>query len=210
MTLVPSLPPCVILAGGRSSRMGGNKALVMLGGLTLLDRIVARISPQVVAIALNAGRDWVDGHDLRRLSDTLPGQLGPLAGVLAALRDTAIHHPDATHVLTVPTDSPFLPADLAARLGAAVSGGDTIVIASSGSEQHPIVALWPVALADELEEWILKDNKRRVRDFQRRYRLEEVIFPLIETPLGPFDPFLNVNTPAELAVAERWLETLQR
>lgn len=210
MTFAASLPPCVILAGGRSSRMGSNKALATLGGLTLLSHIVARIGPQASAVALNATSDWIDIHDLRRVADTLPGQLGPLAGVLAALRDTAIHHPGATHVLTVPTDGPFLPVDLVARLADASSDGQTVAIASSGGEQHPVVALWPVALADDLQNWILKDDKRRVRDFQRRYPLAEVIFPLVETMIGPFDPFLNVNTPEELAAAEHWLAALGR
>jgi molybdopterin-guanine dinucleotide biosynthesis protein A len=210
MTFAASPPPCVILAGGRSSRMGSNKALATLGGLTLLSHIVARIAPQAGAVALNATADWEDGNGLRRVPDTLPGQLGPLAGVLAALRDTAIHHPGATHVLTVPTDGPVLPPDLVARLTGASGDGQTIAIASSNGEQHPIVALWPVALADELEDWIVKDDTRRVRDFQRRYPLAEVIFPLIETAVGPFDPFLNVNTPEDLAAAEHWLEALSR
>jgi molybdopterin-guanine dinucleotide biosynthesis protein A len=209
MTLAHPLHPCVILAGGRSSRMGSNKALAMLGGTTLLAQIVARLAPQVSAISLNAAPGWADDHDLRRVADTLPGQLGPLAGVLAALRDTAIHHPSASHVLTVPVDGPFLPNDLASRLGASADGS-TIVIASSGGEQHPVVALWPRTIADELEDWIIKDDKRRVRDFQRRYPLAEVIFPLVETAVGPFDPFLNVNTPEQLTEAEHWLEALSR
>jgi len=210
MTLAPSMPPCVILAGGRSSRMGSNKALATLGGLPLLSHVVARVAPQASAIALNAASGWVDGTELRRVPDTLPGQLGPLAGVLAAMRDTITRHPDASHVLAVPTDGPFLPTDLMARLAASTDSGQTVVIASSAGEQHPVVALWPVAIADELEDWLLKDDKRRVRDFQRRYPLAEVIFPLVETAIGPFDPFLNVNTPDELAAAEHWLQALGR
>ena len=193
MTIAAPSPPCVILAGGRSRRMGSNKSLATLGGLTLLSHIVARIAPQASAIALNATSDWADDNGLRRIADTLPGQMGPLAGVLAALRDTAVHHPGSTHVLTLPTDGPFLPSDLVARLVDASGDGKTIVIASSKGEQHPVVALWPLAIADELEDWILKDEKRRVRDFQRRYPLAEVIFPLLETAIGPFDPFLNVK-----------------
>ena len=208
MTFALTAPPCVILAGGRSSRMGTNKTLVKLGGLTLLAYIVARITPQAGAVALNAAPGWSDDHNLRRVADTLPGQLGPLAGVLAALRDTAIHYPDATHVLTVPTDGPFLPADLLERLAAIDGDPQTIAIASSGGEQHPVVALWPVALADDLEAWLLKDDKRRVRDFQRHYPVAEVIFPLVETTVGPLDPFLNVNTPADLVAAEHWLQVL--
>lgn len=206
--MTPDTPalPCVILAGGRSSRMGSNKALVPLGGLPMLSHVVARLTPQTSAIALNANADWADDSGLRRIADTLPDQLGPLAGVLAAMRDTAANHPDAKLVLTVPIDCPFLPTDLVQRLSAARSGERTIAIASSSGEQHPIVALWPVSLADELEEWIIKDDKRRVRDFQRRYPLAEAIFPLAETGGGALDPFFNINTPEQLAIAERWAE----
>ncbi len=202
--------PCVILAGGRSSRMGSNKALATVGGVPLIAHIVARMTPQSSEVAVNAPLDFEGGDGLRRVPDTLPGQLGPLAGVLAAMRDTEANHPAASHVLTVPTDGPFLPTDLMARLADARHDGQTIAIASSSGEQHPIVALWPVSLADELERWILSDGKRRVRDFQRRYPLAEVIFPLIQTENGTIDPFLNVNTPEELAAAELWLQALHR
>lgn len=210
--MTPDIPalPCVILAGGRSSRMGSNKSLAVLGGLPLMAHIVARLAPQTSAIALNASADWTDDCGLRRIPDTLPDQPGPLAGVLAAMRDTATNHPDTRHVLTVPTDCPFLPTDLVERLIDARRGEKTVAIASSAGEQHPIVALWPVSLADELEAWILKDDKRRVRDFQRRYPLAEAIFALAETGHGSLDPFFNINTPEQLAIAERWSEARLR
>lgn len=198
--------PCVILAGGLSRRMGTNKALVTLGGKTLLAHIIDRISPQATAIALNAENDWTDDAGLRRVPDTLPGKLGPLAGVLAAMRDTASHHPDATHVLTIPTDAPLLPADLMERLAAAIDSPETIAVAKSASTLHPVVALWPVALADALETWIVTDEKRRVRHFMQQQQMIEVDFPLVETAIGAYDPFLNINTPEELAAAEKWLE----
>lgn len=128
--------PCVILAGGRSSRMGSNKALATVGGVPLIAHIVARMTPQSSEVAVNAPLDFEGGEGLRRVPDTLPGQLGPLAGVLAAMRDTEANHPAASHVLTVPTDGPFLPTDLMARLADARHDGQTIAIASSSGEQH--------------------------------------------------------------------------
>ena len=205
---VPETPafPCVILAGGLSRRMGTNKSLVRLGGMTLLDHIIERLSPQASAIALNGDMEWREPSGLRRVPDTFSDKLGPLAGILAAMRDTAAHHPAATHVLTVPTDAPLLPSDLMTRLVAAIDGKGSIAVASSDGNLHPVVGLWPVALADDLETWIVTDEKRRVRHFLQRHRTIEVIFPTIETPAGRFDPFLNINTPEELAAAEKWLE----
>jgi molybdopterin-guanine dinucleotide biosynthesis protein A len=198
--------PCVILAGGLSRRMGTNKSLVRLGGRTLLEHIVERLSPQAGAMALNGDRDWHEPSGLRRVPDTFSEKLGPLAGILAAMRDTASHHPAATHVLTVPTDAPLLPADLMARLAAAVTSTRSIAVASSDGNLHPVVGLWPLALADNLEAWIVTDEKRRVRHFLQRHQAIEVDFPVVETPVGRFDPFLNLNTPEELAAAEKWLE----
>ena len=104
-------PPAVILAGGLARRMGGgDKLLLKLGGLTLLDHIVERLTPQVSSIAINAN------GDPRRfpypvIADSLPGVSGPLAGVQAAL----VHAQGNPCVLTVSGDTPFLPADLVAR-----------------------------------------------------------------------------------------------
>lgn len=198
--------PCVILGGGLSRRMGTNKSLVRLGGSTLLEHIVNRISPQAIAIALNGDTDWSEPSGLRRIPDTFAEKLGPLAGILSAMRDTAFHYPEASHVLTVPTDAPLLPPDLMARLAAAIDGTGSIAVASSDGTLHPVVGLWPVALADDLDRWILTDEKRRVRHFLQRHRAITVDFPVIETSAGLFDPFLNINTPEELAAAEKWLE----
>lgn len=198
--------PGVVLAGGLSRRMGQNKALVRLGGTTMLQHIVARIGPQTSALALNADDHWDDMAGLRHVPDTLPGKLGPLAGILAAMRDTISHHPAATHVLTVPTDAPLLPKKLMEKLAEAIELESTIAVARSADTLHPVAALWPVSLADDLEHWIVTDEKRRVRHFLDRHGAIEVDFPLVETARGRYDPFLNINTPDELAAAETWLE----
>ncbi|PZM13071.1 molybdenum cofactor guanylyltransferase MobA [Rhizobium tubonense] len=206
----PKTIPGVILAGGRSSRMGRNKAIADLGGESLLARIKARISPQVSALALNADPDWPEALGLRLIPDTIPGKAGPLAGVLAALRDTAASHPQATYVVTVPIDSPFLPEDLVSSLAASLDGAQAIAIATSQDRDHPVFGLWPVAIADELENWLLADEKRRMRDFLARHTVRRVEFEMIETTHGALDPFFNVNTPDDLKEAEQWLQVLPR
>jgi molybdopterin-guanine dinucleotide biosynthesis protein A len=200
--------PAVILAGGRSSRMGLNKAFVEIGGVTMLARIADRIAEQTITVSLNADPDWPETKDLRIVSDTIRGKAGPLAGILAAMRDTAVAQPMATHVATVPIDSPFFPRDLLKRLAEAPEGPDEIAIASSGGRDHPVFGLWPVSIADDLETWLADPDHRRVHDFLLRHAVTEVDFPLIETSVGPFDPFFNVNTPKDILAAEKWLEVL--
>jgi len=206
----PTEIPPFLLAGGRSSRMGVNKALVPLDGQRLLTRVAQRIGQrQKVPVALNADADFPDPAGLPLVPDTLPGKLGPLAGVLAALRQATAHHPLTTHIVTVPIDSPFFPLDLVARLAEAIDGRDEIAIATSLGREHPVFGLWPISIADDLETWILTDEKRRVRDFLARHPVRAVDFPVMDTPLGALDPFFNINTPDELAAAERWLAALE-
>lgn len=202
--------PVVLLAGGRSSRMGANKAFVLLGGESLLARITARIAKrQTHAVALNADADWPDVMGLRLVPDKIPGKLGPLAGVLAAMQDTALRYPQVSHVATIPIDSPFFPPDLLNRLAASVQGRADIAIATSFDRDHPVFGLWPVSTAADLETWIVTDAKRRVRDFLARHTVRRVEFSAVETPIGPLDPFFNVNTPADLMDAEKWLAALE-
>ena len=109
----------LLLAGGQSRRMGGgDKALRLLGGISLLDRVIARLRPQVEALVLNANGDPARfaGFGLPVVADSVPDFAGPLAGVLAGLDWAAAHRPDCEFVVSVATDAPFLPHDLVARL----------------------------------------------------------------------------------------------
>lgn len=206
--LPPGLPPGLILAGGKSSRMGTVKAFLTIGGDTLLGHIARRLSPQVCAITLNAPEDFSNPLGLPLLPDRLGGQAGPLAGVLSGLRDMQDRGTAASRLLTVPSDSPFLPADLVARLRAGTADPDTIVIAASEGRNHPVFGLWPVSIADDLEAWLADPDNRRITAFLRRHRTVTVEFPTIGTSRGPLDPFFNINTPEELEEARRFAEEL--
>lgn len=204
--------PGVILAGGLSSRMGQDKARIRLGGLSLIDRAARRLRPQVSALAVNANGPvlFEEGRELPVFADLDASRSGPLGGVLAALDHARRFHPEASHVATVPTDSPFFPVDLVARLAEAVDRPERIVAASSASGPHPVFALWPVALMDDLAAWLAGGGALRVRSYLERHQAREVAFPAVETPRGAFDPFFNINTPDDLDAAENWLWILER
>src|SRR4029077_15450273 len=107
----------LLLAGGLSRRMGGgDKALRLLGGYSLLERVIDRMRPQVSALVLNANGDPARfaGFGLPVVADSIPDFAGPLAGILAGLDWAAEHRPDCPLVASVATDAPFLPADLSA------------------------------------------------------------------------------------------------
>jgi molybdopterin-guanine dinucleotide biosynthesis protein A len=200
--------PGLVLAGGLSRRMGTNKATVMLGNEPLLSHVVRRIAPQVSDVAINAANGWAESFGLPLLPDTVNGHAGPLAGVLAGMRHFQNHHARKSHFLTVPADSPFFPEDLVDRL-CEHKAEDAIVIAASSGQLHPVFALWPVALADDLEEWLKNDANRRIRAYLARHVTIGIAFPPLETAKGSLDPFFNINTPDELALARSYLESME-
>lgn len=206
MTTAPL--PGLILAGGLSRRMGSNKALSLLGGEPLLSRVIRRIAPQVSHLVLNAPAGWAEAFGLPLVPDTKAGHAGPLAGVLAGMRHMAETVPQASHFLTVPADSPFFPDDLASRLLDHVTADDSIVIAASSGQVHPVFGLWPVSIADDLEHWLLNEENRRIRSFLARHASLGVSFPPVESLSGSIDPFFNINTPDELSKAEIFLKSM--
>lgn len=207
----PEAFPGVILAGGLSSRMGANKALVRLGGVPLLELAADRLRPQVSTLSISANDPLpaLSGFTGQVFPDLQGMRSGPLGGILAALADARLRHPSASHVATVPTDSPFFPLDLVDRLAAATDGADRIVVACSSGGLHPVFGLWPLALADDLAEWLRSGQSLRLRAWLDRHGAAEVRFGDLETRRGPLDPFFNINTPDDLATAETWLRTLE-
>jgi len=192
-------PIGILLAGGLATRMGGgDKSLRLLCGKPILAHVIARIRPQVAALALNANGDpaRLAEWGLAVVPDAIPDFPGPLAGIHAGMVWARAHHPGATDIVSVPTDTPFLPADLIDRLLAARGDADIAVAASAG-QPHPVVALWPVRLADQLHRLVTQEGMRRVTDFARRHTVAYADFPV-----GTIDPFLNINRPVDLEQAE--------
>jgi molybdopterin-guanine dinucleotide biosynthesis protein A len=191
----------VLLAGGLSRRMGGgDKCLRPLAGRTILARIIERALPQVAALLLNANGDTArfGTYGLPVRSDVVAGFPGPLAGVLTGMAWARECLPQAAWLASFASDAPFLPRDLVARLETArAAEAAEIACARSGGQSHPVFALWPVALMDELRRALVEENIRKVDVWTARYRLIEVEFAT-----APVDPFFNTNRPEDLAEAE--------
>ena len=191
----------VILAGGRSRRMGGgDKGLLDLGGKPMLAHVVDSLKPQVGRIIINANGEprRFAAWSLPVVPDTVGEFAGPLAGVLAGMRWSLTHAPEARFIVTAAGDAPLLPRDLAHRLLAALAPGKAVIaLAQSLGELHPVIGLWPVALADDLEAQ-LAAGIRKVLHFTRRHGTIAVEFPPVRLCGVDIDPFFNANTPAEL------------
>jgi molybdopterin-guanine dinucleotide biosynthesis protein A len=195
-------PAGVILAGGLARRMGGgDKPLRLVGGQTILERVIASVGPQCGALALNANGDPArfESFSLPVVADSVEGFAGPLAGVLAGM-DFAQGR-GADWLLSAAADCPFLPHDLVARLAQARDAqGADIVVATSGGQAHPVIALWRVALRDDLRRALVDEGLRKIDGFTARY-----VCAHVDWPDAPVDPFFNANAPEDLEAAERAL-----
>ena len=194
--------PGVILAGGRATRMGGgDKGLRVVAGERLLDRVIARLRPQCGAMAINANGDPARFAEfgLPVLADSLPDHPGPLAGVLAGFDWAAALGAEA--IVTVAADTPFFPTDLVVRLRDAAGPSGLTLAASRDAEgklwQHPTFGLWPVALREDLRT-ALDGGLRKIVRWTDRHGAG-----VAEFASDPFDPFFNINTPEDIAEAER-------
>ena len=198
----------VLLAGGRSRRMGGgDKCLRQLGEATILEHVVARARPQAATLVLNANGDpgRFAAIGLPTVADVVEGFAGPLAGVLTGMEWARAQRPDCPWIATIATDTPFFPADLVARmLGVVEHVGAELACASSGGRAHPVFGLWPVRLADELRAAMIEEGIRKVDVWTARHGLVEVPFAT-----DPVDPFFNTNRPEDLAEAERLLRAIR-
>jgi molybdopterin-guanine dinucleotide biosynthesis protein A len=203
----------VLLAGGLSRRMGGgDKCLRPLAGRTMLEHVIARLEPQVAALVLNANGDPARfaAFALPVVADPIEGFVGPLAGVLAGMRFAAGRGPSARFVAAAATDTPFLPQDLVAGLRATGEGReDRVVLAASSGGLHPVYGLFPVALADDLEA-ALRAGVRKVLDWTDRHDRRTASFPDLQAAARLIDPFLNANSPEELAEAEEIARSLAK
>ncbi|MFN4140598.1 molybdenum cofactor guanylyltransferase [Aestuariivirga sp.] len=185
----------VIVAGGRSSRMGREKVLERVGGRTILERIVSLLREQadIVVINANGNEERFAETGLPVIRDIRPDVGTPLAGLHTALSFAASEGFDA--VLTVPSDSPFLPTDLVSRLA---GEGRSAAIAASSGQAHYLTGLWSPALLQLAEQVMAEPRPPRVQDWAKRCQAA-----IVEWSAVPYDPLLNVNTPEELAEANR-------
>jgi len=190
----------LVLAGGLARRMGGgDKSRLRIGSATILHRVLACIGPQCNRMIINANGDPARFADtgLAVVADSVPDFAGPLAGILAGLDWAAANAPNCEWLLSVPGDCPFLPKNLVARLHEArLAAGAPLACARSGEWRHPVVAIWPVDLREDLRRALVVDGLRKIEIWTARHGVA-----IAAWPAEPVDPFFNVNTPEDAARA---------
>ncbi len=194
-----------ILGGGLARRMNGvDKSLLQLSGRPLLSHVRERLASQCEGVILNANGDLTRFGDLDMpiVPDSVSGYPGPLAGILAALEWASLHRPTIEWVVSVPADTPLIPTDLVRRLHESrQEEGQRLACASSGSQDHFVIGLWPVWLRYDLRQSLVETEIRRVESWARLHGMTRT-----EWPMTPSDPFFNINTPEDLAKARSFIE----
>ena len=206
-------PAGVILAGGRSSRMGGlSKALLPLNDEPLLTHVVRRLRPQLGSLLLSTeGPDSdLESFALPLVPDLLPGYRGPLTGLCSALHylaEEARNTNGGTHkawdggLVLCPCDAPFIPPDLVERLVSAAEGNPKpVVVASYEGYLQPTFSLWQSHHLPVIHDAVVKRG-----DGGLKYMLRSLPHVIVEWVSSEPPPFYNVNTPQELQAAEEWL-----
>jgi molybdopterin-guanine dinucleotide biosynthesis protein A len=192
----------VVLAGGGSRRFGRDKAFAFLGGETLLARAIARARVQTDDVVVSVGGSSVALDAVPQLFDARPGE-GPLGGVLAGLAWARTNGFDL--VATFPCDVPFFPVDIVERLSAGLARERAdCAMAELEQSLHPVFGLWRV----DCEERLSQAFDAGLRSLHRvGDALKCIAVPFTRDPDAPHgDPFFNVNSVDDLAVAEAFLE----
>jgi molybdopterin-guanine dinucleotide biosynthesis protein A len=185
----------LILAGGKGSRMGGvDKGLQTFRGRRLIDHVYERFAPQVAGVIINANQNHeaYRTFGVRVVSDAISGFAGPLAGMHAGLSVSK-----RPFLASVPCDSPFLPADLIARLYARIDEtGAELAVAKTGDQPHPVFSIMRRGVLDHLSDF-LKEGGRKIDAWYATLNVVEVAFD------DEAEAFSNINTLDELASYEK-------
>jgi molybdopterin-guanine dinucleotide biosynthesis protein A len=196
-------PAGVILAGGRSKRMGsGPKAQSQLHDEPIIGHVIRRLLPQVDLLLLNVAPQAVgfESYGLQLVPDLLPGHRGPLTGLYSALTHLSEMGLDNGLVLC-PCDAPFLPPELVATLlyGVRENSQSVSVVSYEGILQ-PTFSLWQNHHLPVVREAVEQGHGGL------KYLLESLPHTVVEWAPAEPSPFFNVNTPDELETAARWLD----
>tara|TARA_X000000368_G_scaffold279796_1_gene221927 strand:- start:699 stop:1304 length:606 start_codon:yes stop_codon:yes gene_type:complete len=190
---------CVLLAGGKSSRMNSvDKTLLEIYGHSLLSIILNKLELDKNKIVLNTNREpeIFKQYKLNIIKDSLPHHQGPLAGILSGLEWFDKQNMDFEWIVSMPIDTPFFPKNLIRKLyDETIKKNKLIGVAKSNGRNHPVFSIWHISLKKPLIK-ALNSNIRKIDLFTKTYTPVEVEFK------SSVDQFFNINTPEDLEIAK--------
>ena len=191
----------VILAGGKSSRFGSNKADAHLGDKTLLEHTISKVENFFLEVLIVSNKESIkiNKKNVFLVKDFIKGQLGPLIGILSAMKWIEQNNKKYKWIATFPCDTPFFDDSIIEKLkNCSISNDHLIFFLNSRKKRHNIFGLWSLKLIDILEEDIRSNNFRKVELWADKIGVQK-----IEVNTEGFDKFLNINTLGDLEDAKK-------
>ena len=196
----------VILAGGKSSRFGSNKADAHLGDKTLLEHTISKVEKNFLEVLIVSNNESIkiNKKNVFLVKDFIKGQLGPLIGILSSMKWIQQYNKKYKWIATFPCDTPFIDDSIIGKLkNCSLSNDHLLFFLNSRKKRHNIFGLWSLKLIDILEEDIRSNNFRKVELWADKIGVQ-----IIDVNTEGFDKFLNINTLGDLEDAKKNLDKI--
>ena len=190
----------LFLAGGLSRRFGGGiKTFAKINGVTIFEKIIGVLKKQGVNIIINANSNHkiFSNSKLPIIADIKKNFQGPLAGIYTSMVWVKEKKLDIEWILSVPSDTPFLPNNLLDVFVSKINKTKKILIARSNNKIHPVIGIWNINLLKNLEQELKSDN-RKIMEWV--YKNE---YDIVDFPVKFYDPFFNINNREDIIEAEQ-------
>ena len=190
-----------ILAGGQSKRMGKDKLFLQLNDKMLIEHTINKVEKYLkdIIIITNQKNEYFSKKNLTTVEDCIEGQLGPLVGILTAMKWAKENLKECSWIATFPCDTPFFPETIIKKFIEKSKKKDSLLLcASSHGRKHNIFGLWSLDLYEKLKDDLINNKIRKVQDWTEKHKITNVEFDFKE-----YDPFFNINTLDDLETAKK-------